>query len=728
MTHRTIIRGLVPGLLIVVALFGCFGKPDPPVTMKPSSVDTVAIGDSDQDDQDVPHSKQSQSERVDQAVEVNETAVDGGRANPSSDPSNLDLAAVESSPSSTQPIGESDSPQVPVRPDRFGRERICILTDAGPLLVDLWLSIDGIAHRDALATLVDASLKAADVNGDGRPTWDELTGSDQFRYGRNGNLEISSDSERLDLIRIYDSDRDGTVDRDELPRFLTRNAGGSRSFNLRSSNYYRDINRIESPLRQLLDVNRDGVIDRDERRAATTTLRSRDADQNDILLPSEIRIAFDNTPPPDPLTVNRPSQPDSAIWLADVRQWRNFLFSLEERYALGRSLEPSHFSAGPSLFASLDENGDDTIDGKEIVRIAEVDPHIILVARFGKPQAADIDDSDGENSTEQNENKRDTSDGDEADDQSNGASTGESDRQLPAKSAGESDSAAGRQVDHLEGQARSLPVNADSDSAISAPERLLELIYVSPEVLSKSTVEQQAGDGPAETKNREGVIEQSRRLTLFLTDTVLILFANDTAGQESLAARAAVPFQQLDADKNGYLDEEEIPDGFAGLPSFAALDQDEDGKVFPQEVERFFETQQTAWRKQIRCRAGEAGDALFTMLDSNDDGRLTTREIEGAEARLAAFDRDDNGLSVLEIPNVMLLGIVRGDPQADDNSFRQGLVVSPTREKSGLPDWFLGMDRNDDLDLSRREFLGDDQQFADLDENGDGFIASDEVE
>ncbi len=225
-----------------------------------------------------------------------------------------------------------------------------------------------------------------------------------------------------------------------------------------------------------------------------------------------------------------------------------------------------------------------------------------------------------------------------------------------------------------------------------------------------------------------GVIEQPRRITLFLANTVLILFSNDAAGEAPLAARAAAPFQQLDADNNGYLEEEEIPGGFAGLPSFAALDRDEDGKVFPEEIERFFEMQQTAWRKQVRSRAGEAGDALFTLLDGNDDGRLTTREIESAGARLAAFDRDNNGLSVSEIPNVMLLGIVRGDPQSDDNSFQQGLVARPNRPKSELPDWFLGMDRNDDLDLSRREFLGDDQQFAELDRNRDGFIAPDELD
>ncbi|MFP6675801.1 MAG: hypothetical protein VB878_12040 [Pirellulaceae bacterium] len=716
MTHRLSIFGTVPvGLVMITALCGCFGKSKTPVTLKSSSSsdDTSVVSHPDTDTQEENGAHQGQETNNDADDSAGELK-GGDDANPrgTSDPNAGNLPEVPESTSASNanepPGGESEIPQIPQRPDDLGRERICVLTDTGPLLIDLWLSIDGIAHREAFATLVNESLRAADADGDGKPTWDELTSNDQFRYGRTGNLEIETDSERRELIRMYDSDRDGTVDRDELPRFLTRNAGGSRPFSLRSSNYYRDINRTESPLRQLLDVNRDGVIDADERRTATTTLRSRDANQDDILIPSEFRIATVDAPVP--LTVNRPSQPDSAIWLAEVRQWRNFLFTLEERYALGRSLEPGHFSAVAALFSALDENGDETIDGKEIIRINDVDPHIILVARFGKPRLANEDGGEEESAP------------DDVVEQEN-ASTETADGELEIASGTATDT-----DNTTNSKAQSLPTDAGPESGRTTSEKPFELIYVAAGILSDVVGDPDAGNDPMENGQRLGVIEQPRRITLFLANTVLILFSNDAAGESPLGARAAAPFQQLDADNNGYLEEEEIPGGFAGLPSFAALDRDEDGKVFPEEIERFFEMQQTAWRKQVRSRAGEAGDALFTLLDGNDDGRLTTREIESAGARLAAFDRDNNGLSVSEIPNVMLLGIVRGDPQSDDNSFQQGLVAPPSRPKSELPDWFLGMDRNDDLDLSRREFLGDDQQFAELDRNGDGFIAPDELD
>ena len=38
------------------------------------------------------------------------------------------------------------------------------------------------------------------------------------------------------------------------------------------------------------------------------------------------------------------------------------------------------------------------------------------------------------------------------------------------------------------------------------------------------------------------------------------------------------------------------------------------------------------------------------------------------------------------------------------------------------PAWFVHMDRNNDGDISRREFLGDSRQFRAPDTNGDDFI------
>jgi hypothetical protein len=42
---------------------------------------------------------------------------------------------------------------------------------------------------------------------------------------------------------------------------------------------------------------------------------------------------------------------------------------------------------------------------------------------------------------------------------------------------------------------------------------------------------------------------------------------------------------------------------------------------------------------------------------------------------------------------------------------------------TGRPDWFRNMDRDTDGRLSRKEFVGTDEQFGHLDADGDGYIS-----
>jgi hypothetical protein len=49
------------------------------------------------------------------------------------------------------------------------------------------------------------------------------------------------------------------------------------------------------------------------------------------------------------------------------------------------------------------------------------------------------------------------------------------------------------------------------------------------------------------------------------------------------------------------------------------------------------------------------------------------------------------------------------------------------RPRTAGPLWFRKMDRNRDGDVSRREFLGSDEEFARIDTDGDGLISLEEA-
>ena len=141
-----------------------------------------------------------------------------------------------------QPATPSEPPAPPE-----SKERILFLAPSGPLIIDFVLTIDGRPHTEALSRLVDEVLKLADTDGDGRTTWKECCACEKIKYGQFGNLPIDGDNSEKQIIERYDIARDGIVDRSELPRFLTRNAGGSRPFSIRGTFNHRSGNRKVPP-------------------------------------------------------------------------------------------------------------------------------------------------------------------------------------------------------------------------------------------------------------------------------------------------------------------------------------------------------------------------------------------------------------------------------------------------------------------------------------------------
>jgi len=584
---------------------------------------------------------------------------------PSSPAEQPEVNSAESSPAVAEPSvtgssasdeNEASAAQSPPVPT-FGTERIVLLAPLNPIIIDLQLSIDGRPHTEALDRLVDDVLKLADTDGDGRTMWKELCASKRIKYGQYGNLAIENENGEKQVIDRYDIARDGVVDRTELPRFLTRNAGASRPFSIRGTLDHRDLNRRGAPTWRVIDADDDGVISKEEWAAAQARLAGRDNDDDEILLVSDLNPRLFN-PDPEMMAERRRRGPEATRLLGPHADWNSVQRALEREYGGGRTLVPGCFPLTPELYEQLDANKDGRLRRDEYLALNDVPPHVIIAAEFGKREAA------------------------------------KAEEQAEGKEAESSDE--------------------DETPAAGPNQPRLRVVQI-------ASVLAEGGSG-------SGVAEQPGRLTLSAGGTLITFFTNDTVARDDFSARAKQTLAQLDQNKDGYLEKSEVPESLQGqLGRFEAVDTDEDGKAYPHEIEAFLAQQQAGLRAQIHARATDSEDALFAALDTDHDERLDGRELEGAGLRLAALDKNRDGqVTSDELPEVLLIGLARGSLENADATFAPPPVIARAPDGQA-PRWFTAMDANQDGAISRREFLGSPEQFAQLDKDGNGLLEVSEL-
>jgi hypothetical protein len=169
------------------------------------------------------------------------------------------------------------------------------------------------------------------------------------------------------------------------------------------------------------------------------------------------------------------------------------------------------------------------------------------------------------------------------------------------------------------------------------------------------------------------------------------------------------------------------------------MDRDGDGKLFEKEITAYLEQtqglQEAASRGCVSLTVKDQGRGLFDMADANGDGQLGLREMRQMVKLIDQLDRDGDGqIGEGEIPHKYRLDVRQGP--ANGTPFAAPVAVVRTfgvREPAPAPTgrgpmWFRKMDRNRDGDVSRREFLGTDEEFRRIDTDGDGLISAPEAE
>jgi Ca2+-binding EF-hand superfamily protein len=187
-------------------------------------------------------------------------------------------------------------------------------------------------------------------------------------------------------------------------------------------------------------------------------------------------------------------------------------------------------------------------------------------------------------------------------------------------------------------------------------------------------------------------------------------------------------FLQFDTDKNGYLNEAE----FAALQlpgaEFAAVDADRDGMLTRDELRQHVQHSAALSQAALVLTLSDEAKTLFEILDADRDNRLGPREFAAAAAQLREYDRDrDSRIGRAELRDKFGFTVSAARPQFlnepfnNPNNMAQARQGRPRPQTAG-PTWFRKMDRNQDGDLTWREFLGTRADFDRIDADGSGLI------
>ncbi len=201
-------------------------------------------------------------------------------------------------------------------------------------------------------------------------------------------------------------------------------------------------------------------------------------------------------------------------------------------------------------------------------------------------------------------------------------------------------------------------------------------------------------------------------------------------------------FSVADEDRDNLLSEEEFEAMSSSMAQaqlmidFQRADIDEDERLSRDELTAWIETDTIATQSQIEVSVRQDGRTLFSLLDRNSDRRLTQRELQEGGMVLEEYDRNDDGqLAETELGTSYVLQIglgqpevMRQAPQSMNMEMASTDAILPGIESLTGPQWFRRMDRNQDGDLSRREFLGTHAQFDQLDSNADSLISANEAD
>ncbi len=288
-------------------------------------------------------------------------------------------------------------------------ERLLLLTPTGPLVVEASITIDGRSFREPREKLVDEMLAAADTDKDGKATWAEAIANRRTVFV--GQLQyFGNEEQRKAYLDSLDANKDGILDRYEARLMIAGRSGGP-DFVLAASPGYGfsgggfgggggavvvapqgqmyTPGGVVSQLQTLIDTDGDGTLSAKEIAAAPDRLKSRDADDNDVLEATEIGGGT-ATGRRGGIVAPRPTAParvnfSLAMMLGPTANAASLMAALKQAYGDkdGR-LTTERFAAVRKLFDAVDANRDGQWQEDEVLGLNRAEPQVRLKISLGE--------------------------------------------------------------------------------------------------------------------------------------------------------------------------------------------------------------------------------------------------------------------------------------------------------------------------------------------------------
>jgi Ca2+-binding EF-hand superfamily protein len=186
-------------------------------------------------------------------------------------------------------------------------------------------------------------------------------------------------------------------------------------------------------------------------------------------------------------------------------------------------------------------------------------------------------------------------------------------------------------------------------------------------------------------------------------------------------------FREADVGKKGVVDRKQAMSATFLSQIFDFVDRDGDGKVTQKELNAYLDMQNEGAGSRLQLTVTDEGRSLFDLLDEDNDSRLSIRELRTAWSRMQPLAKSGSGLSRQDVTRRLDISVGQAQRRVRVLPGRPARTTVAVRLK-GPPTWFQKMDRNQDGDISPREFLGSDEDFRKLDTDGDGLISSEEAQ